>query len=224
MDWESVSTRATVPCRGRPATGTSIGLRGSQLPSGPGRLLEARRQWLELCRLRRWPRRRVWGRSLSDRSPRPSARGGRRAELQQRGPTRGSTFPAHADFDFGANTSFSFEYWMMTPESSTCSGNQVVIGRDDPESSLHWWTGCLDGGAPGFYAISSTGGRDRLRPRVYRHHRRQLAPRRGGARRFGQRSVSLPGRESRLPTRPVPSTSPGTSPRRAPRSISAGSI
>ena len=67
----------------------------------------------------------------------------------------GIDVPADADFDFGANTSFSFEYWVRTPASSTCSGNQVVIGRDDPGSALHWWTGCLDGGAPGFYAVST---------------------------------------------------------------------
>ncbi len=48
------------------------------------------------------------------------------------------------------------------PEASTCSGNQVVIGRDGSASgsSLHWWSGCFDRngrGTPVFIARSSTG-------------------------------------------------------------------
>ena len=42
-------------------------------------------------------------------------------------------------FDWGADDSFTIEYWMMTDQST--SGNRVMIGRDDASSQLHWWTG-----------------------------------------------------------------------------------
>jgi len=55
----------------------------------------------------------------------------------------------NALYDWTATSSFSIEFWMRTDPSSNCQGNQVMIGRDAPstESSLHWWVGCLTGGA-----------------------------------------------------------------------------
>jgi len=54
-------------------------------------------------------------------------------------------------FDWGAGDSFSIEYWMK--KDSACSGgdvsdNEIIIGREDPTSSLHWWVGisCMDNG------------------------------------------------------------------------------
>ncbi len=68
----------------------------------------------------------------------------------------GIDIPAHTDFDFGGNTSFSIEYWMKT-SGAGCPGTQVVVGRDEPGSGtpLHWWTGCWDGGNPAFVARST---------------------------------------------------------------------
>ncbi|MGB9714852.1 MAG: LamG-like jellyroll fold domain-containing protein, partial [Thermodesulfovibrionales bacterium] len=53
-------------------------------------------------------------------------------------------------FDWTASDSFSIEFWMKTEASSTCSGTQVIIGRDDVSTPLHWWVGCWDGGKAGF--------------------------------------------------------------------------
>ena len=60
-------------------------------------------------------------------------------------------------FDWGVSSSFSIEFWMKTDPSSTCSGNQVVIGRDDPSTPLHWWVGCKDGGQAAFYLGDNSG-------------------------------------------------------------------
>jgi hypothetical protein len=64
--------------------------------------------------------------------------------------------PAHVDFNWGVNDSFSIEYWMQTASASTCAGNQVVLGRDvtsGPDTNLHWWTGCeATTGKAAFYA------------------------------------------------------------------------
>ena len=69
----------------------------------------------------------------------------------------GLNIPGHADFDFGAEDSFSIAYWLRTDSASTCSGNQVVLGRDDSTSQLHWWTGCWDGGGASFLINSTSG-------------------------------------------------------------------
>jgi hypothetical protein len=69
----------------------------------------------------------------------------------------GIDIPADVSFDWGAGDSFSVEYWMITDPSSTCSGNQVLVGRDDGATQLHWWTGCYDGGDPSFIIRSTTG-------------------------------------------------------------------
>ncbi len=60
----------------------------------------------------------------------------------------GINIPAHSDFDFGANTSFSVEYWMMTPATRApvpeTRWPSVVTTR--VKLQLHWWTGCLSPG------------------------------------------------------------------------------
>jgi len=52
------------------------------------------------------------------------------------------TVPPSAQFDWGPSDSFSIEFWVKTDSASTCAGNQVVVGRDDSTSQLHWWAGC----------------------------------------------------------------------------------
>ncbi len=63
--------------------------------------------------------------------------------------------PSHTSFNWTG--SFSIEFWMKTDPSSTCSGNQVIIGRDDPSNPVHWWVGCKDGGQAAFYLGDRTG-------------------------------------------------------------------
>jgi len=52
-----------------------------------------------------------------------------------------SAVPGDDSFNWGVNDSFSIEFWMQTDSASTCSGNEVVIGRDDSSTDLHWWAG-----------------------------------------------------------------------------------
>ena len=73
------------------------------------------------------------------------------------GLTTGVSVPSHADFNWGQTDSFSIEFWMKTDAGSTCAGNQVVIGRDDPATNLHWWTGCKSGGQVAFYLADRNG-------------------------------------------------------------------
>jgi lysophospholipase L1-like esterase len=52
--------------------------------------------------------------------------------------------PNDNDFNWAANASFSIEFWMK--KTSTCPSNSytknnVIIGRDDSTTNLHWWAG-----------------------------------------------------------------------------------
>jgi hypothetical protein len=55
------------------------------------------------------------------------------------------------DFDWGAGDSFSIEFWMKGGgcQDAGSQNNEVMIGREDTGSQLHWWLGCRnsDGGA-----------------------------------------------------------------------------
>jgi len=64
------------------------------------------------------------------------------------GSSTGIDVTSHTDFDWGLGDSFSIEFWMQTDSTSTCAGNEVVIGRVDGAA---WWVGCEDGGAAAFY-------------------------------------------------------------------------
>lgn len=76
--------------------------------------------------------------------------------------TRGTrvNVPANALYDWTPSSNVSIEFWMRTPASSTCQGNQVMIGRDAPtaESDLHWWTGCVDDGDKAIFVLTDTDG------------------------------------------------------------------
>ncbi|MBI4687480.1 MAG: hypothetical protein HY756_06840, partial [Nitrospirae bacterium] len=52
--------------------------------------------------------------------------------------------PAAASFNWNISDSFSIEFWMKTQASSTCSGGQAIVGRDD--GNIQWRVGCQDGG------------------------------------------------------------------------------
>jgi hypothetical protein len=73
------------------------------------------------------------------------------------GTNTGIDVPADTDFDWGPDDNFSIEFWMKTDPESTCDGNEVVIGRDDSSTQLHWWVGCGDGGQATFYLIDRVG-------------------------------------------------------------------
>ncbi len=60
-------------------------------------------------------------------------------------------------FDWGATDSFSIEFWMKTDAASTCSGDQVIMGRSDGATPLQWWIGCSDGGAAAFVLKDKNG-------------------------------------------------------------------
>jgi uncharacterized repeat protein (TIGR01451 family) len=66
------------------------------------------------------------------------------------------TIPGNDSFSWGIGDGFSFEFWVKTDAASTCAGNQVMIGRDDPATDLHWWIGCSGGRAS--FTLHSTDG------------------------------------------------------------------
>ncbi|MEJ2008464.1 MAG: putative Ig domain-containing protein [Acidobacteriota bacterium] len=59
-------------------------------------------------------------------------------------------------FDWGLTDSFSIEFWMKTDPASTCSGNQVIVGRKNSAGGL-LWVGCADGGTAGFELYDKNG-------------------------------------------------------------------
>ncbi len=65
-------------------------------------------------------------------------------------------------FDWCSNSSFSIEFWMN--KSSSCAGqnyscNNIIIGRDDAGTKLHWWAGisCENPGKINFTLIANDG-------------------------------------------------------------------
>jgi uncharacterized repeat protein (TIGR01451 family) len=87
----------------------------------------------------------------------PAAASGHVSGGQAFGSGTGIDVPADPAFDWGAAASFSVELWMQTDSTSTCAGNQVMIGRDDSSTQLHWWVGCFDGGQAAFVLIDTSG-------------------------------------------------------------------
>ena len=63
---------------------------------------------------------------------------------------------ASTDFDFGANENFSIEFWMKY--SGSIQDVNVIIGRDDAATQLHWWIGLIGAESNiAFYLTSKTG-------------------------------------------------------------------
>jgi hypothetical protein len=75
------------------------------------------------------------------------------------GSTTGINVPANSVFDWAADGSFSIEYWMK--KSTSCTGNEVIIGRDALDSEagnqLHWWSGCSSDGTAVFELKATNG-------------------------------------------------------------------
>jgi uncharacterized repeat protein (TIGR01451 family) len=65
---------------------------------------------------------------------------------------------ADSAFNWGVADSFTIELWTQTDAANTCTGNQVIVGRDGGTSNgLHWWVGCRTGGQATFYARNTNG-------------------------------------------------------------------
>ncbi len=62
-------------------------------------------------------------------------------------------------FNKSGSESFTLQFWIK--KGTPCTGTEVIIGRDDPASPLHWWAGidCSSGneGKIKFYFTSATG-------------------------------------------------------------------
>jgi hypothetical protein len=72
------------------------------------------------------------------------------------GSTTGISVPADGAFDWYATDTFSIEYWMNS--MSDCSGNEVIVGRDDSSTNLHWWVGCRDLGDQAYFVLLDRNG------------------------------------------------------------------
>jgi lysophospholipase L1-like esterase len=57
-------------------------------------------------------------------------------------------------FDWSADDNFTIELWMKTDSSSTCSGNQALLGRNSP----FWWIGCLNNTGVAYFELEDTSG------------------------------------------------------------------
>ncbi len=64
------------------------------------------------------------------------------------------TIPAHADYNWTATSSYTLELWVKFTE---VSGTQVILGRDDPSTQVHWWIGKTAGGKIEWYTKASDG-------------------------------------------------------------------
>ena len=73
------------------------------------------------------------------------------------GENTGIDIASHAEFDWAHDASFSIEFWVRTSEASTAQGNEVVIGRNDSGTNLHWYVGLRNGGAANFALVESGG-------------------------------------------------------------------
>ncbi|HLO59707.1 MAG TPA: LamG-like jellyroll fold domain-containing protein [Bacteroidales bacterium] len=72
------------------------------------------------------------------------------------------TLPANQDFNWGKDASFTIEFWVR--KTNACpnrnnSSNNVIIGRDDNVTQVHWWAGisCTNPGRVNFTLISNDG-------------------------------------------------------------------
>ena len=65
---------------------------------------------------------------------------------------------ADSAFNWGVANRFTIRLWAQTDAANTCSGNQVIVGRDGgTPTGLHWWVGCRTGGQATFYARDTSG-------------------------------------------------------------------
>ena len=70
--------------------------------------------------------------------------------------------PDDNSFDWSSSSSFTIEFWMnksVACPAPTTANNNVIIGRDDPSTQLHWWIGvsCTNQGRINFNLIPNNG-------------------------------------------------------------------
>jgi hypothetical protein len=63
--------------------------------------------------------------------------------------------PSHSDFNWAAAGSFSIELWAKFTEVG--AANEVMIGRDDPTTSTHWYVAKTPSGTIEFFTQASNG-------------------------------------------------------------------
>ncbi|MEW6027456.1 MAG: LamG-like jellyroll fold domain-containing protein [Planctomycetota bacterium] len=72
--------------------------------------------------------------------------------LDFNGTSTALNLPDNGSFDWGQNDSFTIEFWMRrsTVGGSNTNDNEVIVGRDDAATQLHWWVGVRYNGQPTF--------------------------------------------------------------------------
>jgi hypothetical protein len=63
-----------------------------------------------------------------------------------------------APFDWGQNDSFSIEFWMKKDTAVGNGGtndNEVIVGRDDASTNLHWWFGVQNTAGQAHFQLGS---------------------------------------------------------------------
>ena len=76
------------------------------------------------------------------------------------GSTTGIDIPADAIFNWDVNDSFSIVFWVKrdTPiNGSVTNDNEVIVGRDDAATDLHWWFGMQYNGKARFQIGDKSG-------------------------------------------------------------------
>ncbi|MEW6053658.1 MAG: LamG-like jellyroll fold domain-containing protein [Nitrospirota bacterium] len=85
----------------------------------------------------------------------PSPVAGRVNGAQQFTATTNVSAVDDGTFDWDNSQSFSVEVWMKT---ASCSGTDVLVGRDDSATPVHWWVGCTNGIAEAYLIDSNNNG------------------------------------------------------------------
>ena len=77
--------------------------------------------------------------------------------LNFNGIDQGIYVPADASFNWSLADSFSIEFWMKTDPSSTCSGDEAIVGRAGDPDTPYWMVQCLSGGKAAFNLVDKNG-------------------------------------------------------------------
>jgi len=70
----------------------------------------------------------------------------------------GIDVPADQSFDWLGTDSFSIEFWVKTKGAGALGSNQVIIGRDDVSTMLHWWVGLNEADGMPSFVLKDSGG------------------------------------------------------------------
>lgn len=73
------------------------------------------------------------------------------------GAASGISVPAHADYDWAANASFSIEMWIYRDASAVNTGGEVMVGRVDGGSFMQWRIGITTDRKAAFRLVATNG-------------------------------------------------------------------